>query len=177
MRSIVLCGFSGCGKTTVARLLASRMGLRFVDTDALLRRLAGRSARDMLENGEEALMRDWEHRACIEASRMDNCVVSTGGGAMTYRRNSDLFRGRAFVVYVTRAFALIYPDVSRDPTRPLVYRRTEDEVAALLAERDPLYRACADLVVSNDSSPLACAEEIARAYRSARPRRPAPPQP
>ncbi len=79
-RSIALLGLSGVGKSTVARLLAERLGWAVVDTDALIVAAEGRPIADIFANDGEARFRDLEAAALAEALKRVPAIVATGGG-------------------------------------------------------------------------------------------------
>ena len=78
---IVLVGFMGAGKTTVGRLLASGLGLRFADSDLVIEQRRGRSIREIFAEDGEASFRSAEHEALAELMRGPDAVVAAGGGS------------------------------------------------------------------------------------------------
>ena len=79
---VVLTGFMGTGKTAVGQRVAERLGWRFLDTDALIERQAGKTVREIFAADGERRFRDLERKAVAEACRSDDVVISTGGGAL-----------------------------------------------------------------------------------------------
>ena len=82
MRSIVLTGFMGTGKTAVGREVAQRLGRRFVDTDDLVVEMASMPVAEIFERFGEMRFRALERDAIARACAMPGAVVATGGGAM-----------------------------------------------------------------------------------------------
>ncbi|MEE8169110.1 MAG: shikimate kinase, partial [Phycisphaerae bacterium] len=80
--NIVLIGHRACGKTTVGRALAQRLGRPFVDTDELVTAAAGRTVRDIFEQEGEAGFRSRERAAVVQATSADASVIAVGGGAV-----------------------------------------------------------------------------------------------
>ena len=93
MDNIVLCGFMGCGKTTVGRNLARKSGRKFVDMDSYIEEKAGMKVSEIFEKYGENRFRDMEHEACLELADTKGLVIASGGGAFTFQRNIDAFRG------------------------------------------------------------------------------------
>lgn len=81
--NIVLCGFMGSGKTVVGNELSKIMGRKFVDTDELIEQEQGVAVKAIFAAHGEDYFRDLEFECCRKVSEMKNCVVSTGGGALT----------------------------------------------------------------------------------------------
>ena len=98
-KNLVLCGFMGSGKTVVGKELAKIMGRRFVDTDQLVEARSGVSIPAIFQVHGEDYFRELERAACAEAAEIPNCVISTGGGALTFdeslRLLLDTIRRRA----------------------------------------------------------------------------------
>jgi shikimate kinase len=94
----------------------------------------------------------------------DGVVLATGGGAVLDPDNRSLLKGRGFNIYLNAPFDLLVERTSRDKRRPLLQTQDrEDRIRALLAERDPLYREVADMIVASDRrSAKLVAREILR---------------
>jgi shikimate kinase len=171
-RNIALVGFMGCGKTTVGRLLAERLGWRFVDTDALLVERAG-GVRDIpaifAEEGEAAF-REREAAAVREACAGERGVIATGGGAVLRSKNADSLRNSGLVVWLTARPDVVVARTQRTAAaRPLLAKDAacpEDllvRVLTLLGERAHHYKAAAHVVVdTSDRPPRSVVEEIIR---------------
>ena len=163
-RGIVLVGYRASGKSTVGRLLASRAGWPFLDSDAEVEARAGRSIADIFADGGEPTFRDLEEEA-IEAlcAQQAEAILATGGGAVVRPANRERLRRFGEVVYL-RAPAPVLADRLRRAggARPaLTSEGLVAEVAAVLEAREPLYQEVADLVIDAASrSPSAIARAI-----------------
>ena len=80
MKNIILCGMMGCGKTTCANLLGTKLGRQVVDTDDLVVKKAGMSISELFAAQGEAAMRDLETQVARELSEKQDLVIATGGG-------------------------------------------------------------------------------------------------
>ena len=164
--SIVLCGFMGCGKSTVGRLIADRLKMRFVDTDELIEQTEGRRIKDIFAVDGESGFRDIEHNICEKIAEADNCVIAVGGGALTFKRNVALFKNRAVIVFLDVPYDIILRRIGHDENRPLMNEKSE----RLYNDRHPLYADAADIIISvgNDLSCEQTAERIIKAYLDGR---------
>jgi shikimate kinase len=150
-RLIFLVGPRGSGKTTVARLLAGRLGWTAVDADLVLEERAGRAVGEVFAAEGEAGFRRREAGVLAELAGCTEHVVATGGGAVLQPDNRALLR-RGWVVWLTADPDTLWARVQADGTtarrRPsLTGLGGREEVAAVALAREPLYRSAADLVV------------------------------
>ena len=156
LTNIVLIGMPGSGKTTVGGELAALLGRELVDTDELVERKAGRSIPDIFAEDGEAAFRDLEQKAVFNAGSMQGKVIATGGGAVLRPENRLSLAANGFVVYLRRD-----TDCLAREGRPL---SLSGDLAAMLAARDPVYSAFADLIVINSGDPKTVATKIAEAF-------------
>lgn len=158
LENIVLIGMPGCGKTTVGRALAERLGRAFVDLDEEIVRRAGRPIPDIFAREGEDAFRALETRAVREAGSRTGLVISTGGGVVTRKENRDPLRQNGVIVHLTRPLAAL-------PTGGRPVSQSTD-LAVLWQRRAPLYAAFADLTADN-SGPLERAlEQIKEALKN-----------
>ncbi len=161
MKNLILCGFMGCGKTTVGRLLAAKTGRRFVDTDAVVEEEAGMAVEDLFKRFGEEEFRLRERQVCARLAERENLVIATGGGALTFPENVDSLRRNGIIILLDVSPETVLERLKGDRTRPLLQR--EDKEAAvreLMSRRLPQYYEAASLFVSADPSPEEVAEEI-----------------
>jgi shikimate kinase len=146
--NLYLIGLMGAGKTTIGRLLARRLKLRFLDSDLEIERHCGVKVPVIFEIEGESGFRARESQTLAELVELDGVVLATGGGAVLAPENRRLLAARGTVVYLCARPEDLYVRVRHDRNRPLL--ATPDplkRLRALYAERDPLYRSIADIVI------------------------------
>ena len=148
--NIVLIGFMGTGKTAVGEVVASRLGRPFLDTDALIEGLAGRSIPRIFAEDGEAAFRRLEAQAVAAASARGGSVIATGGGVVLSDENMNRLRQNGLIVALLADPQSILARVGGGGDRPLLGADPEGSVRRLLNERAPLYRA-ADLIVETST--------------------------
>ncbi len=156
---IVIVGFMGSGKSTVARALAARLNSRMLDLDEEIAKLERRSAKEIIESDGEAAFREIETRTLRDTLRNDPArVVSLGGGAWISERNRELIaESAATSVWLDAPFSLCWKRiVTTGSERPL--SKTEPEAKALYETRRATYR-LADLHI--ETIETKSADEIA----------------
>jgi len=146
--NIFLIGLMGAGKSTVGRILARRVGKRFVDTDHEIEKRNGVTIPVIFEiEGEEGFRRR-EQELLADLAQEKDLVLSTGGGIVLKPENREVLRNHGFVVYLNARPELLAERTKHDRTRPLL--NVEDPLTRLRelhAVRDPLYREVAHAVV------------------------------
>ncbi len=169
LRRVFLVGPMGAGKTTIGRQLAGSLGLGFADSDAEIEARTGADIPWIFDVEGEAGFRDREEAVIAEMTSWNDLVLATGGGAVLRPANRQVLAERGFVVYLRTTLEEQLRRTRKDRNRPLL--QTPDPEGALrrlFAERDPLYRAVADLVIDTDSSsPKTVAQRVLAALRAA----------
>jgi len=152
----VLIGAPGSGKSRVARTLARQLGWRHLDLDREIERRAGRSIAAIFGDEGEAAFRALEAEATDLAARLSGVVISPGGGWVTNPTLLPRLRDGARIVWLSATLdTLLARLATARVVRPLL--ATPDPRATLqrlLAEREPLYRAAADVTVPTDDRPV-----------------------
>ena len=146
--NLVLIGPMGAGKSSVARELSRLTRRRWVDTDQLVVRRAGRSITEIFATEGEETFRQMETAALTSLDGCHRLVVATGGGIVTRPENIPLLRALGCVVWLTADVDVLFERVSRNDRRPLL--QTDDPrttLLELLERRQPLYAACAHVAV------------------------------
>lgn len=146
--NIFLVGLMGAGKSTVGRILARRLGKRFVDTDHEIEKRNGVTIPVIFEIEGEDGFRRREQELLADLAQENDLVLSTGGGIVLKPENREVLRSHGFVVYLNARPELLAERTKHDRTRPLL--NVEDPLTRLrelYAVRDPLYREVAHAIV------------------------------
>jgi len=153
--NIFLVGLMGAGKTSVGRLLAKRLGKAFYDCDQEIERATGVKIPVIFEIEGEAGFRAREARMLAELAGRHEIVLATGGGAVLSADNRKLLVGNGVVVYLRAVVADLWQRTRHDRNRPLLKTaEPRAKLEQLFAERDPLYRSIADIIVDTGSQSL-----------------------
>ncbi len=147
-QNIFLVGLMGAGKSTVGRLLARRMGKRFVDTDHEIEKRNGVTIPVIFEIEGEDGFRKREQEVLADLAQEPDLVLSTGGGIVLRPENREVLHNQGFVVYLSARPELLAERTRHDKSRPLL--NVDDPLTRLRelhAVRDPLYREVAHAVV------------------------------
>ena len=158
--TIVLCGFMGCGKTTIGKMLASALDYRFADTDEMLISETGKSIAQIFAESGESHFRDLEHQIVQKAAALSHCVISTGGGVMTFERNARLLAQHTTIVHIHRSFDDCYDAIRKRTNRPLSGSKSREELLSLYESRFAAYEKYAHYTLANNASAEAVAARL-----------------
>jgi shikimate kinase len=150
---IYLTGFRGTGKTSVGTLLAKSLGRTVIDLDGVVTANAGKSIRDIFQDGGEVAFRDLESSALESVSQTGNAVVSLGGGAILRDANRALIRSTGICFWLecdaeTIARRLQQDKVSMEQRPALTTLDELQEIRELLQARHALYQEASDYRVA-----------------------------
>ena len=163
---ISLIGYRGSGKSTVAPVLAARLGWEWADADAVIEARAGRTIREIFAAEGEPRFRELERLVMADLLNGDQFIVAAGGGAVLAEGNRARMQAAGPVIWlratVEELAARINADATTAARRPHLtgHGGGTSEIAQLLAVREPLDRACATLTV--DTGRLSAAEIVER---------------
>lgn len=139
-RRIVIVGFMGSGKTTVAKALAARLGCGMLDLDAIISALQNMSVPDLIREQGESAFRDAETSALqVVLDRLQPRIIALGGGAWTLERNRELIdKHECVTVFLDAPYSLCWQRITDHPVpRPLAL--DERSAEKLYRERRPQY--------------------------------------
>lgn len=148
--NIALLGFMGSGKTTAGKRLARRLHMQFLDTDRMIEELLGLTVREIFRKYGEARFRGEEALLISKlAAAARNAVIATGGGVVLNPQNIENLKRSSRLILLDPPLELLLKRLAGKKNRPLLNASSNPAAAAarLLAERQPLYREAADIVI------------------------------
>lgn len=163
--TVFLCGFMGCGKSTVGKLAAKKMGCGFTDTDDLIVRTLEMTIPEIFEKKGEPFFRQTEAEI-VKSLCGKTIVAACGGGAML---NPDTAKAAAdsgsAVVFLDVPFETCYERIKDDTNRPIVVSSTKEELRELFNKRREVYLRHSAVRIECDGSPVENADKIAEILR------------
>lgn len=156
--TIFLCGFMGCGKSTIGERLARRLACDFVDMDDYIEQQAGMRIPEIFAKHGEAYFRNLETEA-VRALSSHTGVIACGGGAMLREINAEIARQHGVVVLLDVPFRTCYFRIA-DSDRPIVRSNSRQQLEELYQKRYVLYRAHCTHSIDASHSPSAAVAEI-----------------
>ena len=159
--NIVLIGMPSAGKTTIGKMLEEKLGKEFFDLDDMIIAKAGKSIPEIFQESGEAGFRAIETEVAIEASKMNNKIIATGGGVVKHKVNMDFLRLNGITIFIDRDIDKL---ISSDPNRPLP--SSKQALQQMYKERYPLYQKYAAYIAVNNANIEETVDDIVNAYHS-----------
>jgi shikimate kinase len=155
--NIVLIGYRGTGKSSVAALLASRLRWERISTDAEIVTRVKQSIPEIVKAFGWEYFRDRESEVCRDVGGKDSLIIDTGGGAILRPQNVQALKANGRLFWLTAEIPTIEARIGGDTQRPSLTGSKSflEEIAQVLEERRPMYRAAADHVLPTDNQSVA----------------------
>lgn len=150
-QNLYIMGFMGCGKTSVARLLAKKLNTQFKDTDQIIEQKYSLSISRIFNEYGESEFRKIEKDVITEVSQLKNHVISLGGGSVLDQDNWNFISSSGFTVTLSLPLEIISSRLKSDFKRPLLQIDKLGKIKKLMEERIPFYKK-ADLYLHSDSA-------------------------
>ncbi len=149
--NIFLVGPMGAGKSTIGRQLSTVLHQEFKDSDHEIVARTGASIPLIFEIEGEEGFRQREAMVIDELTQEDGIILATGGGAVLRKENRKHLKERGVVIYLYATLDQLFERTRRDKNRPLLQTdNPRERFEQMMAERDPLYREVANMVVHTD---------------------------
>jgi len=151
--NIVLIGMRGSGKTTVGRILATKMGRELVEMDELIVQREGLSIPGIVDRYGWERFRETEAKIAGELAVLENSVIASGGGVVTREKNIQELKRNGILVWLKASPDYLLQRIGQDSNRPpLVSGRTQrEDMEMTLVEREPLYQKAAEFAVHTEN--------------------------
>lgn len=156
--NLVLIGYRGTGKSSVAKLIAEKMHAKLISTDELIVKKAGMSIPEIVKSKGWEHFRDVESEVVKEVSKLDDCIVDAGGGVILRDDNVKNLKKNSKIVLLTTDVKTIANRIKDDSGRPSLTGKKSfvEEIEDVLKKRMPKYEKAADFSV--DTSKLSVSE-------------------
>ena len=136
MKSIIIIGYMGAGKTTVGKALAKELGIMFYDLDWYIESRMRKTVKQIFDEMGEEGFRQIEHNMLHEVAEFENVVISCGGGTPCFYDNIDYMNSQAQVVYLKASPEVLYEHLQMGRrVRPLLLGKSPDEVKTFIVEQ------------------------------------------
>lgn len=163
--TLYLCGFMGCGKTTVGKIIAKKLGLAYFDSDEEIVKAENLTIPEIFSQKGEPCFRKKEAEI-IKNFANHKAVVSCGGGAMLNRDTAENVSGNGgIIVFIDVPFEVCYERIKDDSNRPIAASSTKEQLLERYNMRYPVYTENSTIKIDCNCSPMEAAEKIISAVK------------
>ena len=169
--NIVLIGFMGAGKSTIAGMMHEAFSMEVIEMDQVIADQQGMSIPEIFEKYGEEYFRDLETNLLIDMQDRQNVIISCGGGVALRERNVKEMKRNGKVVFLAASPETILERVKDDNDRPLLNgHKNVEYISRMMETRRPKYEAAADFIISTDgkSSYDICREIVSELQRASK---------
>lgn len=165
---IVLCGFMGCGKSSIGRRLARLLSWEFTDMDAFIEEHEGMTVSEIFAQKGEGEFRKMETEAVKALMKKDNIIVASGGGTVMNPKNvEEIHKGGGVIYFLDVPLAALQERLKNDKKRPLLQKPNRREVIAeLFSNRYDKYLNAADVKVDAGAPAIWLAKQLAQKIKN-----------
>ncbi|WP_078379736.1 shikimate kinase [Sutcliffiella halmapala] len=165
MKSIYLTGFMGAGKTSIGKALGEKMSLPIYDTDSYIEKNEGCSIKEIFDSRGEEKFRFLEEQTLRELP-ITNSIIMTGGGIISRQSNIEWMKVKGVMLFLYCDINTIMKRLENDVTRPLVHKKSIEEINMIYSKRLPLYHQAHLTIDISDDTLQEATEKVYQAIKS-----------
>lgn len=166
MKNIVLTGFMCSGKTTIGKMVAKKIGYRFIDTDEYIENKTKMQISEIFEKYGEEKFREIESQCIKELSDIGGCVIATGGGVVLNAQNMENLKKNGVVFYLSTKPETILKRSDAIKKRPLIKNSSADEIIKKMESRKPFYQNNHFQIETDLLAPMQVSMQIIKSYKN-----------
>lgn len=161
MKTIVITGMMGAGKTTVASLLSEKLNIKCLDIDTQIEQKEGMSISEIFATKGEEYFRKLEHQIISDSFQNEDCVISLGGGTFENSETRDFLLKNSTVIFLKTSPKTIFERIKTNTSRPLLKNNmTIEKITEILAKREQNYNTATIVINTDNKLPKIIVEEI-----------------
>ena len=161
MKTIVLTGMMGSGKTTIAKLLSEKLNIKYIDIDFLIEEKENMKISEIFAQKGENYFRKLEQEIIISSFITENSIISLGGGAFENPETRKFLLNNSTVIYLKTSPEIIYERIKNNTTRPLLCgKMSVEKIKQILKIREKNYESASIIINTNNKTPNRIVEEI-----------------
>lgn len=161
MKTIVLIGMMGSGKTTIGKLLGEKLTLRSIDIDVIIEQNEKRTVSEIFQNEGEKYFRNIERETIKKNFTNKNLIISLGGGAFEDQLTQELLLKNSTVIYLKTSPNVILERIKNNTNRPLLKNQmTVEKIQSIILQRQKNYELANITILTDNKNTDKIVEEI-----------------
>lgn len=161
MKTIVLIGMMGSGKTTIGKLLGEKLTLRSIDIDVIIEQNERRTVSEIFQNEGEKYFRNIERETIKKNFTNKNLIISLGGGAFEDQLTQELLLKNSTVIYLKTSPNVILERIKNNTNRPLLKNQmTVEKIQSIILQRQKNYELANITILTDNKNTDKIVEEI-----------------
>lgn len=161
MKTIVLIGMMGSGKTTIGKLLGEKLTLRSIDIDVVIEQNEKRTISEIFQNEGEKYFRNIERETIKKIFTNKDLIISLGGGAFEDQLTQELLLKNSTVIYLKTSPNVILERIKNNTNRPLLKNQmTVEKIQSIILQRQKNYELANITILTDNKNTDKIVEEI-----------------
>jgi len=164
-KNLILLGMMGVGKSTLGKITAQRLGLKFIDTDTNIEKKCSMKISEIFKKKGEDFFRLQEEKEVLESVKKNKCVIALGGGAFMNKKVRETILKNSVSIWMDVSLKTLNKRIKWNKKRPLLKdENTEEKIKELYAERKNIYKLAKYKINCNDMEKKEIVEKIITYY-------------
>ena len=159
VKNICFVGFMGSGKSILGRDLSKLYNIEFFDSDLEIENKIGKSINQIFADSGEYYFRKIEEKVCIDLLKVENCIISLGGGSIINSKIRKIIKKNSFSIYLKVDINILLKRLKSSKKRPLLKYNNKEDIKKLYNEREIFYNK-SDFVIDNNNNKYDAIQKI-----------------
>ena len=159
VKNICFVGFMGSGKSILGKDLSKLYNIEFFDSDFEIEKKIGKSINQIFIDSGENYFRKIEEKVCIDLLKVENCIISLGGGSIISSKIRKIIKKNSFSIYLKVDINILLKRLKSSKKRPLLKYSNKEDIKKLYNEREIFYNK-SDLVIDNNNNKYDAIQKI-----------------
>lgn len=161
MKTIILIGMMGSGKTTVGKLLGEKLNINHFDIDSLIESQNKKTIAEIFSTYGEEYFRELEKQAIKNIFNPQNQILSLGGGSFENKETQNLLINNSTIIYLKTSPSIIFDRIKNNTQRPLLKNNMNiEKISEIIKTRQSNYELANHTILTDNKNPIQISEEI-----------------
>lgn len=161
MKTIILIGMMGSGKTTVGKLLGEKLNINHFDIDSLIESQNKKTIAEIFSTHGEEYFRELEKQAIKNIFNPQNQILSLGGGSFENKETQNLLINNSTIIYLETSPSIIFDRIKNNTQRPLLKNNMNiEKISEIIKTRQANYELANHTILTDNKNPIQISEEI-----------------